>query len=145
MSIEEDFQHCARLFVDRDYAGRASMAGSMLQTVSYLQLFQLYLISLQRMEDHQRLEVVGPEILESTSADTWTNALLRITLGQADLDQVFPLIQNVEKQCQFAYYMGARSLTDGRWEDARPELRGCERIDYGERNPESGSEQRAEN
>ncbi len=94
----------------------------MIQTVRAHELLQLYLISLQRSGQNQRLADVGPKILAATSGDEWINTLVKVTLGVADLAQVRDQIRDEERACQFAYYNGARLLTVGNREAGRAAL-----------------------
>lgn len=56
----------------------------MLKTGANHEIFQVLLISLQRIEQEEEAEQTGEKILAATAQQPWDQPLLRVTLGQAD-------------------------------------------------------------
>jgi hypothetical protein len=102
-------QRCVDAFCRQDYARSAELAMPLVSTAPRHDLWQVLLISLQRLGDGPMLARVSPLALKATEAEPLQNNLIRLTLGLAH--QAPPMED--EELCRFAYYRGARLLTMG--------------------------------
>jgi tetratricopeptide (TPR) repeat protein/CHAT domain-containing protein len=154
MSYEQSYQECFQAFIDRDYDRCALQILPMLNSGVHIQLLQVFLISLQRMSQQllsqrDEFEEAGPRslarteqhpwlinlpgpnvsapdlILGMTERDPWSNNLVKLTLGQAELPQVLAQAEDDRPRCQAHYYSGARLLTFGEAEAAQAEFEAC--------------------
>ncbi len=128
MAVDQEFDQCVQLFFSRDYEGCVQRVIPMLETGVGHELLQMLLISLQRLDQTEAVEELGPRILAATEGEPWIQRLVKLTLGQGNPEQLRDQLgseKNEEQCCQAAYYWGARLLTDGETGDADKAFTAC--------------------
>ena len=115
-------QKCLTAFITRDYDSCARQAWELLTAKPSHEVFQLMLISLQRFDKPDDVQMLAPIALEAAAHLPWYTALLRLTLGEVQLREVLALARNEVDRSQAHYYAGARLLTFGQHDDARAEF-----------------------
>ena len=125
MSDVQACQECLRAFFRHDYAACAQRVLELLPSGASHAIVQVLLISLQQLKQTDMLDQLGPQVLAATESDPWPNALLRLTLGQADLGDVLAAAQDEEGRCQAHYYGYWRLLELGQMEAAQKEIAAC--------------------
>lgn len=106
-------------FSEGEYQDSLSRATALIRNVGpsqtlgnfITQLSQIMLISMQRLgRPHEALKL-GRHILASDKGGTFTSALIKLTIGHADLSQVLAQARNDEDRCRAHYYQGLRFVT----------------------------------
>jgi CHAT domain-containing protein/tetratricopeptide (TPR) repeat protein len=116
---------CLRAFRDGAYRSCVDQASALVRTHSMvtLELLQVILISLQRLGDKDLGDELGSQFLEMTAGHPWDQALLQLTLGQAELHHLLDWADTEGRRCQAHYYAGARLETLGRTAQAHSQYR----------------------
>jgi tetratricopeptide (TPR) repeat protein len=120
-------QECLSAFAARDYLGcyaAATQDSAQLGRPDHPVFRQLIAICLQRLGQLEEPDELLRLMLD-LAADPWEKSLVRLTFGQARLDEVGQVAVNDEQRCQATYYAGARLLTIGRLAAAEELFREC--------------------
>src|SRR5262249_32463980 len=125
-SMRDDpaYLNCLQAFADRDYAACFDKARLLIAKPAPPVLWQVLLISLQRLGRTDLIEQVGPGLVEA-AGDPWQQTLLRVALGQVDPAVAVAQAGDEGQRCQALYYKGARLLTRGDSDAAREALAAC--------------------
>jgi hypothetical protein len=117
--------HCMEAFYVQDYSECVARAWEALKTYSHSMLYQLLVISLQRLNRGNEAEVQGHRALAALTYAQWHQLLMGITLGIVDVEKVYAEANNERERCQVRFYEGARLLTLGKVFDAKLSLTEC--------------------
>lgn len=112
MSHEEAFGECVEAFAAGDWSTCVDRARALIQGAT-LHTLQLLLIGLQRLGEQETVEQIAPPVLEMAAGHPWDQTLLKLTLEQADPQQVLLQAGNAKQYCQVLFYVGAQMLTRG--------------------------------
>jgi hypothetical protein len=137
-SLEKDWMDHMRLattcqgaFVNRDYARCVRVAEEALETHSPAGLFQLLVISLQRLKRSAEATRQGERALRALTFAPWHRSLMAVTLGRGDPAAAYQSATNDDQRCQARYYEGARAITVGDTFAAKLALEECVRTPSG--------------
>jgi len=86
---------------------------------------QLWLISLQRLDQAQLLGEFEQTYLEEFAAYPWEYSLICLTLGKIDIGMTLGLAADEEKECEATYYAAERCITFGEIGQARSYFERC--------------------
>lgn len=117
--MSKEIYECVELFVEgyHGYTNCADRLFTLLWKEKYYEwtegLFVL-LICLDRSGQQESMKSIGSRYLEPTRPYPWLNGLLRLTLGQANLEEVLALAEDEDQRCQAHYYAGTQLLSQGR-------------------------------
>ncbi len=125
---KSEYLSCTLAFADHDYDTCVRHAVSFLERGEDPFLAQLLLISLQRLGKTKAVALVGADCTARVLNRPWEHALLKLTLGEVELDEVLEIAADDQQCCQAHYYAGARLLTLGKIEAAQQKLKTC--LDY---------------
>lgn len=116
---------CDGAFIARDYAKCAETAEAALEIYSHAMLYQLLVISLQRLKRVKEEKFQGDRALSILRYAGWHAHLMLITLGEIDAEKVYAHANNDDDRCQVRFYEGARFVTLGKKFEARLSLSEC--------------------
>lgn len=115
--MQDDFEKCAADGSPLLFAGKCPL------------LTQVVLISLLRLENRPVLGLLVPRCLQELNNDPWHQALLQLSLGGKDYEEVLSLAgRDPVRICQAQYYAGERFLTDGQPYDAVDKFDTCAQL-----------------
>ena len=113
-----------------DYATCAKVARSMLESGASHEVFQVLLISMQRMGLAEAADRMGEKLVAAAGDRPVPRLLLGVTLGQVEGETaVAELAGDPETLCQAHFYWGARLVTLEQVAGARRALDACLAID----------------
>jgi CHAT domain-containing protein/tetratricopeptide (TPR) repeat protein len=132
---EEAIQRTIRALVDEFIQQNYSMCfrhAIRLNAVSpSLEVLQLFFLSLQWLDGPYRgvesdtLHRLVEPVLRLTTEHDWANTLLRLGLGQIDVDSTLAKANSLAQRCQAHFYAGWRFLIEGRTIEAHSQLGRC--------------------
>lgn len=111
--VNETLQKCMTAFAERDYLLCAQLALAALQTGVSPPIVQVCLISLKRLGLTDSADKLGELILTMFPDHPWDTALIKLTLGQAELADLEGHHKDRKQFCELLFYAGARWLTGG--------------------------------
>lgn len=126
MINHEAYEQCLILFSLHKYDQCAQKALEIIEGGrAHQSIFQMLLISLQRLGRSEELDDISPKLLKMTNANPWLNSLLRLTLGELEAEELIRMAENRSQLCDGLYYTGARLKTLGLDEEARTKFKEC--------------------
>ena len=126
MGDHKEYEKCLILFSSNKYDQCVDKAIEIINAGSAHQsIFQMLLISLQRLGQNEDLKCIATEMVGQTADIPWLRSLLRLTLGQLEPEDMLIMAKSPTQRCEVLYYSGARLKTLGRHQEAEMMFREC--------------------
>lgn len=126
MNKHQEYEQCLVLFASKKYDQCVEKAADIIDRgTAHQSIFQMLLISLQRLGRQDDIDNVGSRLLEKTISSPWLNALLKLTLGKLTEEELLRNATNNQQRCDVLYYTGARLKTLGLSNDALEKFKKC--------------------
>jgi phosphopantetheinyl transferase (holo-ACP synthase) len=112
-AVQSQSDACGKAFFAERYAECEAIARQLLLSCPSHFLFQLMLISTQRMGQSNVPWPMIASLLSQSVKDVWYRDLLKLTLGQADPAKVLANAKDDDQRCEALFYTAMRLKTLG--------------------------------
>ena len=117
---DDAFLECLRVFGAHDYERAANLALNLLQQRRFHWLYQVMLISLQRLGNDPAVEAMGRMAIDAFVDHAWETRLLRMTLEDQEIESDDVSDLDLKAKSQACFYLASVFLTRGQRAAARP-------------------------
>ncbi len=124
-AIQSQTDACGQAFLAERYAQCEQMARQLMLSCPSHFLFQLMLISTQRMGQSNAPWPMIASLLSQSVKDVWYQDLLKLTLGQADPAKVLANAKDDDQRCEALFYTAMRLKTLGQNQASVATLNRC--------------------
>lgn len=107
------FEDCLDVFAKHEYKHASNLALNLFQKRRYFWIIQLILISLERIGNDRALSAFSEVAYQSFSEHPWNLALIDVSLGLRNADELRSATIDAGQHCQLDFYEASRCLTLG--------------------------------
>lgn len=103
--LDGQFMECVKAFMAHDYKHAANLSLNLLEQRRFHWLYQVLLISVQRIGNERAVEEIGNIAIRAFVEHAWETQLLRVTIEGGKIDKLSDL--DLRRKGQLSFYVAS--------------------------------------